>query len=525
MKGNLKDFKNKLLISNVKLLIPNLDKTYYLNIIINDDKSYKTKLLEFKKSNIVELNQLFELEEINSIESIRFQIYEKSSIFSNAVFKGEVNKSNILKDEYNNQSMCFLSNNNQENSLIVYFNYELNPDLLASFDNNLKILESENKSKNGQKSALANLKDLASGDNAENFSKFVHNMEYIRTLETTVIDIVKWNNAWKTLSVLFIITYSILYWKLVFVLSPLLIIYLHIYNRDRMTTFSHKSTKHDNLANLSLITKTIDITNRTIDSYENILEVLQYSDKKIYEEIYLNLLKFILINLLFIVFGFFDFKILFLTLIWSGILLNNPSFRAFIIFLVTFINNKILSNFDSIPRVAQVKKQTEFILLTVIPFANIIRKVLKVKKEIMVNPLNKNTKQVNSLKNILESINDNTVIITNDVLSSTNSQELLKFEIYENERWWMFVGWAKNLILNERPLWSDVTGKHPMEKNTVFLPSNEYQWTGDWKVEAGKDCDEQGWEYSSDFSSIYSSNSNGKYVRRRKWVRYAKKNK
>jgi hypothetical protein len=535
MKGvNTKEFKSKLLISSIRLLIPTFDKSFYLNIIVNDDKTYKTKTLDFKKSNTIDLNQVFELEGVTHLESIRFQIYEKTTIFSNALFKGEMTKYNKIKADHSNQLICFLSNNNQENCVVVYYNYELNPDLLDTFDHNLKILEEEQKSKvlQSPKSSLANLMDLAKGDNAENFTKFVHNMEYVKTIEIAVDEFINWSNPWKTLSLLFIVTYSLLYWKLIFIFSPLIVIYFHLYNRDKMVTYSHKTTKHDNLANMKLITKSIELTNKVVDSYENFLEAMQYSDKKIYEEIYVNLLKLIILNVFVIYFGLVRINMLIIISIWAFILLRNPSFQAFVIFLFNFIYKKFFSKLDNIPKLNKFTRVVETTIFTVVPFAEIIRKVLKIKKEIMINSTrdtkNKYASNDLKLKDVLENLQDKTVLLSTDISNASvplsgDTGEYLKFEIYENERWWMFVGWSKNLIMNERPLWSDVAGKTYMDKNSVFLPNENYQWVGDWKVESTSTCDDQGWEYSNDFNSTYESRSTGKYVRRRKWVRYAKK--
>jgi len=119
------------------------------------------------------------------------------------------------------------------------------------------------------------------------------------------------------------------------------------------------------------------------------------------------------------------------------------------------------------------------------------------------------------------------VNISSDINSNldggSGKSQTLKYEIYENERWWMFVGWTKNLISNERPTWSDTsTGKNYLDFKSVFLPGAEYEWIGNWTIELTENNDDGGWEYSSDFNSKFALSSFSKYVRRRKWVRYAK---
>ena len=244
--------------------------------------TYKTKKLDFLKSNVVEVNQIFELDGISSIDTIKFQIYEKNTIFSNGLYKGEVNKNNNQRDELTNQLICFLSNNNQENCVVVYYNYEINADLLESFDLKLKNLEELQKSKSSptNKSTFSSLRELASGDNAENFSKFVHNMEYIKTLSISFEEFIYWKNPWKTIAILLLYSMTILYFKLFITILPLILIFFHLCNKDNLQQYSHKNTKHDNLHNMTIITKTIDVTNKTFYYYENFLEAMQYSEKK-----------------------------------------------------------------------------------------------------------------------------------------------------------------------------------------------------------------------------------------------------
>ena len=79
------------------------------------------------------------------------------------------------------------------------------------------------------------------------------------------------------------------------------------------------------------------------------------------------------------------------------------------------------------------------------------------------------------------------------------------------------------MIMNEIPTWCKVENqKVYCEKNMVFLPNDgQFKWSGEWKIEKNAHSDKLGWEYSSDFHSQFDQDSYGKYVRRRKWVRYA----
>jgi len=44
-----------------------------------------------------------------------------------------------------------------------------------------------------------------------------------------------------------------------------------------------------------------------------------------------------------------------------------------------------------------------------------------------------------------------------------------------------------------------------------------------WNVELSNKSCKNGWEYAKNFNEPFDSNETGKYVRRRKWIRYAKK--
>ena len=538
MKNTPKQFKSKLLISTIKVPFAKPDKSYYLSITVNENKTFKTKKLDLKKYNIYNINQIFELEGILIIDTIKFQIFEKNAIFSNGLYKGEVNKNNKLRCELTNELICYLSNNNQENCAMVLYNYELNPDLLEEFDAKLKNLEEVQKTKTSQKqkSKFSSLRELASGDNAENFAKFVHNMEYIKTFCKSFDEFRYWKNPWKTTTILLLYSLAIIQIKLFLTLLPLFLIFFHLYNKDKLEQYSHKKTKQDSLENMTLITQSIDITNKTIDYYENFLEAIQHSEKKIFEEIYFNFLKLIFVNWFVLYFNLYSFKFMMMFPIWVICLWSNPPFQAFLIFMNHFIYAKILCHFECNPKVSYILTELENIFLKSVPFLDMIKKYFKVRNEILINQINfdgNTTSRIEKLKisEVLENFDSSkAVLLTNLLLHETNesilnseNDEHLKFEIYENERWWMFAGWTKNLIMNERPTWSDLSGKNYMDTNSVFLPSSEYKWLADWKIELSSFTDSQGWQYSMDFNSTFKVNSIGKYVRKRKWTRYAKK--
>ena len=170
-------------------------------------------------------------------------------------------------------------------------------------------------------------------------------------------------------------------------------------------------------------------------------------------------------------------------------------------------------------------------IFSAIPFARLILFTLTYDSSLNDNSLisvkdKKNKFDFNELFKNINQIND-TIAKPVDLNTETNTDlnnktKTLKFEIYENERWWMFVGWSKNLISNERPIWSDISGKNYVDFKSVFLPSADYVWIGNWTIEITENNDDSGWEYASDFNGLFTLTNSRKYVRRRKWIRYAK---
>lgn len=589
---------NKISINMIKLLIPNLEKSFYLNIIINESANLKTKLLDFKKGNVIELNQIFDLDgSIQSIENIKFNLFEKNSIFSNIIYKGEYNnKDKSCIDKTTNCNLCFLSNNDKQNCIVIYFRYELSHDLIENFDENLKNLnDSMHIKTKTQKSTLENLMDVANGENAANFSKFVKNMEYLKILNNEFVNILYWKNKWKSFSIAIFISLGLLFSKFIFCLGPIFLIFLHVYNRKNLSDFSFKDKSYDNLENMNFITKTIEFTNFTFELYENFITAIQHCEKNIIEDIYLNLIKLIFFNFFIIYSRILTIQLIlniFLVCFWAFILWNLPPFQAFCKFLFNFmlknflnmnqnsfrlylknyfyqqnkdylglsksvnnssinhltgnyilgINFMTLSNeskFEKTFRLAKELFNLLFVkLFALIPFARLILCIVTYDSSLNVSNINEtenNSCKNNSkskfdfndifknINNIAQDPNAKQINLCNDISNDLSCKtQTLKYEIYENERWWMFVGWTKNLIGNERPIWSDISGKNYLDFKSVFLPGVNYEWIGNWTVELTDKNDNNGWEYASDFNSQFSLTNFSKYVRKRKWVRYAK---
>ena len=96
--------------------------------------------------------------------------------------------------------------------------------------------------------------------------------------------------------------------------------------------------------------------------------------------------------------------------------------------------------------------------------------------------------------------------------------------IYENERRSMFsnlFGKSNLLITDTRGGWSNKKDI-PMELEDVQLPTSEWEWFDNWKIDSTKPhlCDNEGWSYSFNWNGEWHNKPNPlTYVRRRRWKR------
>jgi len=97
-----------------------------------------------------------------------------------------------------------------------------------------------------------------------------------------------------------------------------------------------------------------------------------------------------------------------------------------------------------------------------------------------------------------------------------------EFYIYENQRWNPLTGFGAHGLPTDRSPWSDETGRIPLEKDSIKLPSNTWTWVADWEIDytVRHGVDKSGWQYAIDFpASYHSSKRFNDFVRRRRWKR------
>lgn len=463
---------------------------------------------------------------------------------------------NFFKSLIGSESKDKENNNENKNENLNSNNNNTNTNNTTTNSNS----NNNNNAKDNSEGFFSKLNKMVKRDNVELMNKFVRNMHYNIKVEQFFKDIFSWKSYPTTITSLFIITLIILYPIMGIILSPLILILVHFCFRDTLTNLSLKNKDFNSLDGMNFICNFMDKVNSTISIFEEIIEELSKAEGILAEEIYFELIKmscwgFVLYlgKCLFI----HDIQIVLVYLLWIASLLANTNIMIFALYMNKLITKRILIPMIDLtgallPKLfSTITNKGSLVINSILKSLPLYTLILKIKQEKLLKLQNQNQSKIGSsfslslfdkeesknteinesfkVKEIVSTLKsaamDNQGILTNQssIENPFLSLDICKFEIYENERWWMIVGWAKNLVLNEAPLWSDSTYQFYMDKTTVVIPSSNYSWETDWKIEFTVKSDDQGWEYGNDFKSEFTSDSFGKYVRRRKWVRVAKK--
>ncbi|KAG2172034.1 hypothetical protein INT43_001511 [Umbelopsis isabellina] len=127
---------------------------------------------------------------------------------------------------------------------------------------------------------------------------------------------------------------------------------------------------------------------------------------------------------------------------------------------------------------------------------------------------------------------------------SQPSELVFKFEIFENQRWWLGVDWTSNMMPGERTPWTDSHNDPIPSKSAFDLPEpsttvsndgddqiitvKEWKWADpDWwvdmKLRKEGLVDEDGWQYTNNaWKNPSGKGGLRQFTRRRKWCRNAK---
>jgi hypothetical protein len=530
--------QNYIILTDFKKLVSFDDKfpknsQYHILGVINEKINFKTNPFKISDKKLLSINMKIEFPEQLKKIDIKFygekqMILEGDLSIESSNIIGVINNKIDLKDSHK-ETVAELSFN--------YYNTILNlPKVIEVPENNTidfydKYLKEEEKKKIENKNDLptfsndkkVSLLNLATGENAENFNTFVKNIDYVRGLLNEINDIVFWKDPYKTITILSIISISILYFSFfTLFLVPLFLILFHLSYREQFVQeFTYKNTPSNKIKNLHLIMWIIELTNGLIESYESLIEISQSSSKELIKDIYYNIIKIVIWNipLYFIIKSNIllniDIRFLVVLVLWFIFLFQYPPFRACSLVVLKLVK-KMFFDFKLLENVSNIKMNDKLknSFIFSIPFMDIALKIYE------------NNLRRGNLQEALKDLNNTPIQIllnSNDDDGNNNSSEVLKYEIYEKERWWVGVSWTKKLYKKDGPLWCRVDRLNELcELNQVILPEN-YNWTKKWNVELSNKSCKNGWEYAKTFSGPFDSNETGKYVRRRKWIRYAKK--
>ena len=570
-----------------------INPSYYLTFCVNNktDNIYQSKNFNIRpnQKNNIEINLQIELE--NNLEKLIIRLYQNYTTIDNnsqvqkpnPLLSGgirlrpeKLSKSseihtlecNLLNDKEEVIAKTFItylkvnSNIMNHNSFSSGLNEKANifdelineeGDLGATpidlFETYLKECKVKNEKKKKEdvitlsKDKKFSLLDLASGQNAENFNTFIKNTSYIRALLNGMVSFIRWDNPYRTLALLCIFSFILHKFTLsILVLIPLLLIVLHLTYQDNLVkTITLKDADCDKIANLHLIMWIIDVTNTLIHSYETLVQEIQSAKEELLKEVYFNLFKLIALSAFgILILGFDLFKIdlvlIFTVIMWLIVLSQFSPIKAFCLVLFDMFVHVIDKSIKFISYMKKNKdnqqhdKKNKAISIAIkimtfsVPFLDMGIKIYKLA-----------TKNKNDSININKAVKN--LIYTPQVVfmpsskkdGSNTTNELFKYELYENERWWLGLGFKKKLFNNEIALWCRCDNFNEYcDMNMITLPTTnddeKYVWTSEWQIELNENCDNEGWEYSTGFKNKeFGEKTTTRNVRRRKWVRYAKK--
>ena len=410
--------KNIIILDQTK----SYSSSYYISLIISNLFPQNSKIINFKNGKAT-LNQMLSLKnEEPKKKYIKLELYEKDKIYSNLILKGEIINENYIYDHSSNDFVCYLCNNENEEKAVLHYNIDydyMNTDDL--YDKNVKRVEKVYKKNTKNEKHINNL--------------FLINIQYAKLICNDIDSILNWKNKWRTLSYLFAMSFIIIFFKLFYVLVlPLYLIFFHIKNKNNIENFIITRDNVDNQKNKNennlFLYKIMFVFNNIIKIFENIVEKI-INGKRVMTELYIRTGIAFFANFCFFYFKFYkliNFKFIILFIIWFYVLRKNPSFYSFSVFLSNIIEERTL--FLTTNTNYYIYKTNLLNLFTIlIPFYSLYHIYID------------------------EYVDDSQFVKDKKEL---NNNDIIKYELYENERWWMFIGWNKNLISDESMIWYKV---------------------------------------------------------------------
>ena len=509
---------DKIIIKKIKSLIPLSSKNekYFIKLTTNNSTPQLSKIISFKDTSEILINQTFSLETFQEkiIKEIKFELINQND--NKSIYNGKIINQNFILEEKTGDNIIYLSDEKGLELLIIYYSIEYKAiDSFEFFDKSVKYNESTNK--NYLKNSRIN---ISQDDSIKN--EFILNLLYIQIILDYFYGLINWENIFETLLFLVIISFIILYFKVMyFYFIPIIIVFIHVRNKNQINIFLKEKDNEENKKKCNLFfIKLQDDFNNLVEKYEYLIQKLITGKKTNIIKIYKALILTVVSNIFLFYFNLFyliKWRKIVVLIIWIFFLSRN-SLSLKIYYIIKELLYPFSSKLSNSLLLKEIKQFPKFVLNFFIPLSSLYGILNEDDSDTYISLVKSHgiKQQSNNIIKIQKT--------PKKIVNSGNN--LIKFELYENERWWVIAGWTKNLI-GGRPTWSKVDKPFDYcDKNKIFLPNdenNKYQWSADWKIEINKNTDDNGWEYADDFDSEFSKNDKFKYVRRRKWIRYANK--
>lgn len=508
---------NKITIKKIKCSLDNLQKKYYIKLYSNNNTPQTSKIISFKNSKEIELNQSFPLETFQQkiIKEIKFEFYQAKDD-SLLLYHGTIINQNFIFDESTGDYILHLSDDMGNDPITIYYSIEYGAiDSFETFDKFVKYNEYNN-----QNYIKKVQEGFTQDENIKN--EFIENLQYLKVIILYFYNIVKWENMIDTLLFMISISFIILYFKIFYIyIFPLSIIFFHIKNKNKIKNLLKNKKDNMNKKNNELFFIKLQMFyNNLVELYEIVIQKVITGKKSMMIEVYKSLILTVLANVFLFYFRIFfiiRWKWVIVIMFWIFILSYN-SFFVKIYSSIYSIFSSFFSLFSENKYYNKIRGLSKNIINLLIPFYPLY---LSFKEE--------NDDTYSSLvksQGLRSSSNNELRKSSNIHKKNSGGINLIKFELYENERWWMLIGWSKNTS-GGVPTWCKVEKPYEYcDKTKIFLPNDEntkYQWSAEWKIEKSDNTDSLGWEYADNFDSEFSKEDKFKVVRRRKWVRYANK--
>jgi hypothetical protein len=503
---------DKITIKTIKNYKDDLNDKYYIKLLINNDTPQVSKIFSLKSKEII-FNQSFPLDTFGDkiIKIIKIDLYKTKE--QKPLCSAIILNQNFVLDNESGDYIIKLNDEKGSNIIDIYYSIEyIAIDSFEMFDKSVKLNESEKKN-------LRKKNDMTLSTNENIKTEFIQNLIYVQEIIDIFSRIKNWDNIIDTLLFLLAISLIILYFKLIFIyLIPLPIIFFHMKNKSKLNDFLNNKENPINKRRNDLFYISLqDKYNNLIEGYENFIKKIIVGKNSTIIEIYKALIIAMILNIFLFHYNFFyiiKWRKIVVFFIWKYFLSNNPYCVKFFKIILELFSPFYSQISDSLSY-NQIISVMKHIFSFFIPFYPLYNTIKENNSDIYISLVKSQGLKPSSSKNILKSSK-----------SLNYSNNLIKFELYENERWWVISGWTKKLI-GKRPTWCRVNNPYEFcDKSNIFLPNDEdntYQWSADWKIVKNENTDNSGWEYADNFDSQFGKNEKLKYVRRRKWVRYANK--